>query len=132
MPLLLDPTIETDPFLMTFDEDGSVQPASNDKEEELRASVSIKLYHLNHFDLKERRRIDVCHVIREKVKDADMYYWHYAQDKGNVTAREGYHRVVRDLKKMISERAEYSAAARAILKMYRTPDRLWVDKLLTA
>jgi hypothetical protein len=131
-PLLLDPTVATDPLLLTFEEDGSAQPASNDKNEYLRADASIRLYHLNHHDLKERRRHEIFRVIHEKVTIADMFRWQYDQDKSNVSAREGYRNMVRDLKRMINEQAEYSAAARAALKRQRRPDRLWINDLLMA
>lgn len=132
IPLLLDPTVEIDTFLITFLEDGSAQPASDDPDEKIRAEASIRLYHLNHFDLKERRRLNICHVVHDKVKDADKFYWYYTKDKKDIAAREAYSGAIKDLKYMISAQAEYSAAARAILKLYRTPDRLWVDRLLTA
>lgn len=132
MPLLLDPTVETDPFLLTFVEDGSVQPASNNPDEKKRAEASIRLYHLNHFDLKERRRLEICHVVHDKVQAADMFCWYWDQNKDDVAAREGYRKVIKELKRMISEQAPYSSATRAILKIYRRPERPWVDDLLTA
>jgi len=132
VPLLLDPTVETDPFLITFVEDGSAQSASDDPVEKKRVEASIRLYHLNHYDVKERRRLNICHMLHDKVQTADKFYWYYDQNKTDIAAREGYRGAIKDLKYMISERAEYSAAARAILKLYRTPARRWVDDLLTA
>ena len=131
-PLLLDPTVPTDPLLLTFEEDGSPKAASSDKDIIKRVNASIRLYHLDHYDLNERRRHEIFRVIREKVTTADMFYWQYDKDKSDVSAREGYRNVVRDLKRMVNERAEYSAAARAALKIHRTPDRLWINDLLMA
>ena len=54
----------------------------------------------------------------------------YNENKANIAALQGYKRVMKEIKGMIREQAEYSAAARAMLKMYRTYP--WVEELLTA
>jgi uncharacterized protein (TIGR02646 family) len=131
MPLLLDPTVPTDPLLLTFNTDGSALPASKDKDERRRAEASIRLYHLNQVDLRERRKHEICRVIYEKVLDADLFYWQYDQDNSNIAAKQGLYKVIKELKRMIHERAEYSSTAREILKLYER-GRQWIYDLLTA
>jgi uncharacterized protein (TIGR02646 family) len=126
---LLDPTIATDPDLLTFDAAGRAMPASNDSIEQLRAETSIDLYNLNHTDLKEKRRVVVCRNVRNLLEEGDMFYAAYDRDKSNLLAREGYRRVVKKLKYMISERGEYSAAAKAMLRANRYYP--WVEVILT-
>ena len=131
-PLLLDPNIAADPLLITFDQDGTAYPASSNAFEKKRAEVSIRLYHLNHESIKERRRLEICRVVFEKVKIGDWHRRQYEQDENNISALQSYRDTVKELRKMISPQAEYSAAARAALKLLRKPERVWVDALLTA
>lgn len=131
-PSLLDPTIAADPLLITFDQDGAAYPASNDESENERAEVSIRLYHLNHEGIKEKRRLEIFRVVFEKVKIGDWYRIQYEQNKSDISALKSYRDTVKELRKMISPQAEYSAAARAALKLQRKPERIWIDALVTA
>lgn len=54
--MLLDPTDEDDPFLLTFDETGTAIPNSIAPKDIERVKVSIRLYHLDHTPLKEERQ----------------------------------------------------------------------------
>src|SRR6266702_8013350 len=132
-PKLLDPTVMTDPLLVTFDLEGTAQPARKQEEfpnEYERAKVSIELYHLNHTDLKERRQVLVCNQIELLIEEGDKYSWLLQKPENRVAARQGYEVVMKRLLSLIREDAIYSAAARAVLKTYR--DRIWVDEFLTA
>jgi uncharacterized protein (TIGR02646 family) len=134
-PLLLDPTEPDDPLLLTFDLDGTARPACDQQQcpqDYQRAVTSIELYHLNHTDLKKRRQFEVCYEVSELVKRVDKYLLKWQNDRSNIDARIIYVEATKKLKKMICERAEYSAAARAALKTFRKANRLWVDELLTA
>ncbi len=134
-PLLLDPTVAVDPPLLTFEPDGTARPARDEQKfpvEYLRAEVSIRLYHLNHTELKEKRQFDTCYKVKDLVKKADKYFRRWQKDRSNTDARSSYQEVMEDLAKMINERTEHSATARATLKTFRRADRVWVDELLTA
>ncbi len=133
--LLLDPTVADDPLLLTFDPDGTARPARDEQqcpEDFFRAAISIKLYHLNHTDLKKRRQFEVCYQIRELVEKIDRYLTRWQKDKGNTEALVISKDATKKLKNMIGEYAEYSVTARAALKTYRKSERPWVDDLLTA
>ncbi len=132
-PALLDPTEIDDPLLLTFETDGTAQPASDPKdcpEDFQRAKISIEHFHLNHTDLKERRQVRICNKIKQLVDAGDMYRYLLDKNKSDVAAIQGYKSVMKEISAMINERAEYSAAARAVLKTYR--NRPWVDALATA
>jgi len=132
-PLLLDPIVETDAFLLTIDSEGKVQSSSEDEHDIRRVKTSITHYNLDHYDLKERRRVNIYRVVENIVEEAEMFFWQREEDKNNIAAREGYLKAVGRLKKMINERAEYSSAARAALKAMRTPaNKIWIENLLMA
>jgi hypothetical protein len=139
MPLLLDPTVATDTMLLSFDDEGLAHPTRNQKRfprEYLRAEESIKIYHLNREWLKRRREVDVCNKVK---------YW-YAEAKNNwlleneaietnqddSQAHRAYQKAVEELCKLINERHEFSAAAKAILVRYRDNDNLWLVEVLDA
>ena len=131
-PELLNPVVASDPLLLTFDEDGTTRPAKNQAhypKEYKRAETSINVYHLNRAKLKNARRFYVCRVVAQLVKEGDEFLLLGAVEN-SVAARQGYNKVVERLSLMIDGQAQYSAAARAVLKMYR--NREWVDDLLTA
>ena len=132
-PVLLDPTEADDPQLLTFSTDGTAQPAckAEDRQEDYqRAHVSIQFYHLNHTDLKERRQVCICNKIEWLVDNGNMYRSFIEQNRLDIAAIQGYKQVVKGIREMIHESAEYSASARAILKIYRNWP--WVDALLAA
>ncbi len=134
-PLLLDPTIADDTYLLTFDPDGTAIP-TYDKEQSLedyrRAAMSIDLYHLNHTELKRRRQTAICFKVKQLVNVIDRYLTKWQNDRGNTDARSISTRATAQLKRMIDAQEEYSMAARAVLKTFRTSKRQWVDALLTA
>jgi len=130
-PLLLDPTVAVDIGLITFDPDGTAQPRWQlDQYPYLytRAEVSIFRYHLNHTNLKERRQITVCNEVTSLVEKGDYYFDEL--DDANQTAWHALNGVYENLIKMMSQTAEYSAAAKATLKVYR--NRPWVEAVLEA
>ena len=130
-PVLLDPTVRTDPGLLWFDEDGSAHPKhseSNATWPYRRARESIDIYHLNHSDLKEARQI-VCNTCRRKVGEGDAAWEDFSQ--GSTRAEEQFKKAVEDLGELMDENAEYSAAARATVMGLRGADRPWLDTVLT-
>jgi uncharacterized protein (TIGR02646 family) len=132
-PLLLDPTEADDPQLLTFNTDGTAQAAcmpKDDLEDYQRAQMSIECYHLNHTDLKERRQVCICNKMKQLVDEGNMYRSFLEKNRSDTAALQGYKRVVKGIREMIHESAEYSAAARAMLKIYRNWP--WIDTLCTA
>ncbi len=128
-PVLLDPTEETDPGLLWFDNDGIARPTSRDSDSWLhrRAKESIEIYHLNHVDLKEVRQ-SICYDCTQMVGDGDEAWKEYEQ--GSLVAQTKFRRTLRDLKKRLAYDAEYSAAARSTVMSLRNRDRPWLEALL--
>jgi uncharacterized protein (TIGR02646 family) len=135
-PILLDPTVPTDPRLLTFDIDGMAKPAKSENypDDHQRARDSIIIYHLNHPEIKERRQKDICNKVKQLVGEGDFYYdsWLLSQETDG-SAWKGYLEVLSKLLDMLHENSEYSAAAKATLKAYRNRKKhVWVRELLDA
>jgi hypothetical protein len=128
-PKLLDPLTFTDPGLLWFQPDGeAVSKYSEDTHPVyyLRSTCSIDLYHLNHTDLKEKRQ-ELCNFIERRVKEGDMFF--ARASTGDDTASHAWEGVLHDLNDFISLNAEYSASARAMIKIL-TSEHPWVDAVL--
>lgn len=116
-PLLLDPVCRDDPAHIWYDEDGQARPNPRLCSDESsypykRAQTSIKLYHLNHVDTIEGRKV-LCQFIRKSVEQANGFYDKYS--KGDMTAKASFRNTVSDLHDSLRGNAEYSAAARSTL-----------------
>lgn len=134
-PLLLDPTDVEDPPLLMFDPDGTARPAKKEKEfplEYRRAKTSIDLYHLNHTDLKKRRQLDIGYTIHKLVRKANVNRKKYEKDNSKVDAYSAYKEATKELKRMLHEEREYSAAARAVLRTHHTNLNAWIGPILSA
>ena len=129
-PVLLDPTVITDPGLLWFNDDGLARPTHSERHASWlhrRARESIDIYHLNHSDLKEARQT-VCNICRRKVQEGDEAWTEYR--RGSTRAEEQFKKAVEDLEELMAENAEYSAAARATVMGLRSVDRPWLDTVL--
>jgi hypothetical protein len=119
-PLLLDPISASDPPLLWFDPDGSAVPhprcGAEDSYLYSRARNSIRFYHLNQPDILERRQA-ICRELIRLVDQADLLYSSY--EDGDMTARAALASNLAALRNAISEKAEYSATARAMLMELR-------------
>jgi len=82
---------------------------------------------LDKEDFKERRQILANRV--EQLVDNGDYYLHRIE-QGDESARHSFNEVVKDLRAMMDEQAEYSMAVKEICRVHR--DRAWVDGLLSA
>lgn len=116
-PILLDPTVAADPGFLWFDETGQTTPHpvccdNVNGYAHKRATASISLYHLNHTDVVEQRKV-LCADIRRQVAEADRFFQKY--DAGDGTAREAFQNAVHALLGRLSPEAKYSATARAML-----------------
>lgn len=125
-PLLLNPCSADDPMLLDFNDDGRpVSRFPTQAERHLRAETSIRLYHLNHSDLVEHRRI-LAIELNEKIDAANLLYNHV--DAGDPAIKISYGNHLRDLKNAMAERAQLSVFARKIVSGRR--DLPWVEALL--
>jgi len=133
-PVLFDPTERGDPELLTFTRDGRPGSAVEDEKSDdyRRAKDSIRIYHLDHSRLvRERKRIYI--QVRNLVNEYQRY-----QEKWEVEKDRSAHKIakklMKDLGRMITPDAPYSATARAYLREYRKDDPkwAWIDRLLTA
>jgi uncharacterized protein (TIGR02646 family) len=117
-PMLLDPTKQGDPQLLTFVSDGQAVPASSDEEsiDYKRAAASIKIYHFNH-SIPKRKRRKIYSEVRRFMKSYQRLL--PALEDNNPVAIEGMKPVMLSLGKTVSPRTEYSSAARAYLELYR-------------
>src|SRR5262249_40696306 len=111
MPLLLDPTDALDVTLIAFSEDGSVGPADEAEAslDHRRALESIKRYHLNHPNIKERRAAKL-RCVRRWVEEGDRYLLRYVRNPADAASRDSARRRIGDIRAEVSERADYSAA----------------------
>lgn len=130
VPMLLDPTTALDPPLLTFDLNGAVRPAVSSEKSKLlhgRAHISIDVYHLDQVDLEEAR-LAICNHVEQTLKRADAAFREMMD--GGLTTKERIKAAVDELRKMISAKAEYSSAAKAVIRSYRSEDRPWINVVL--
>ena len=115
-PVLLDPCKAQDPILLDFRDNGepcAKYPTHSIKK--LRAEVSIKLYHLDHPGIVERRRIRAA-KIKSLIKQADRIY-----EKCDACSPDddlSFDEIVCNLADFMSEKSELSAFSRKMIKGY--------------
>jgi uncharacterized protein (TIGR02646 family) len=110
-PKLLDPTNLKDVALLTFDEDGNIAPAVKESDDPVgyaRALASIEIYHLREVQLREARRQKMDDV-RQRLRVAKQLPPKSPALRDEITL----------LALAIGPEAEYSAAARAMLRLLR-------------
>jgi uncharacterized protein (TIGR02646 family) len=132
-PYLLDPTDILDPGLLGFDQTGMVVPMysiEKNKRHHLRAAESIKIYNLN-LSKTIKRRNGLYRYIERKIADGDQFYERYLTDQTQDTdILQALRGIMDDLKDLLDEKAEFSAAAKAYLRGFRTSDREWLNMIL--
>jgi uncharacterized protein (TIGR02646 family) len=116
---LLDPTDDNDPKLLTFLPNGFPWPRKKDQVSKDRVTESIRLYHLDHHSLVNRRK-RIADEISEHVTNANAAS--SADDKTNFR----FYR--KEIIKRVRANAECSSAARVYLQAYRTHE--WVEEIL--
>ncbi len=127
--LLLDPCNRADVSLLWYAEDGRVVPRYDEKDIPLaykRADKSIELYNLNEVEIKEARRA-IYKKIKELVNDGDLYFDSFCS--GNVDADHAIGKIIANLDALITEKAEFSAYAKAIVEGFSQTGRLWMQGL---
>lgn len=124
-PLLLDPTIETDPDLLTFDHDGTVQPIFDTITdiEHIRAAVSIEIYGLNKIKFLKEGRKAKWDEINQAISDANDKYEEMVNTADNSNRfyqlhDEFFHIIEQCIKPKLLFSAQFSAVARTCLFSY--------------
>jgi uncharacterized protein (TIGR02646 family) len=120
-PLLLDPCCPSDPAFLWFDPDGRPAPnpslcGDDQSYTHRRAKESIRLFHLDHSDVVERRAV-LCNEIREEIAQAEKMLTRF--HNGDMTAKEAWNTSIAKLKERYADDAEYSATAHCILMELR-------------
>jgi hypothetical protein len=129
-PTLLDPSRAGDTTLLYFNDEGRTEPRASEQAHPVhwsRAEKSIELYHLNHKDVVEER-LGRFNTIKKLVNLANVCFdsWH----AGNSAARASYDLVVGMLREMLQEQAEFSAAARDMVRGFRDDRHPWIDGIV--
>lgn len=125
-PLLLNPCAADDPMLLDFNDDGRpVARYPDHATHNLRAKTSIRLYHLDHSDLVECRRV-LAIELNEKIDAANLLYARV--EDGDPGIKSSFSSHVRDLKNAMAERSQLSVFARKIVSGRR--EIPWIEALL--
>jgi uncharacterized protein (TIGR02646 family) len=108
-PILLDPCVEEDVKLLDFDDAGNPCPtALASIFEQERVKISIRLYHLDHSDLVEERKLLAINL-EDAISDADYYFRKFAS--GEKEALDRFQAKLEHIKSAKSVRAEFSLFA---------------------
>jgi hypothetical protein len=128
-PSLLDPTLASDPLLLYFSDDGQVVPrfAGADVPGERRANESVELYHLTHSALVDAR-IELLNQLRDLVRVGKALF--EAWKGGDPKSQIAFDATVAQIKHRMLDSAEYSAAAKDMLRGMREKCHPWIDSIL--
>jgi uncharacterized protein (TIGR02646 family) len=138
-PMLLDPTQAADPELLWFYIDGTPQPKFGEDEDKIkhkRATISIRLYHLDEERLEEKRR-DLYQQLSRLVTRGNEALDDAAQTKDAIVkarAKKRFADVVNEIRGVISDSAELSSVAKVFLLTFSTTGTVsqgrWIKQLL--
>lgn len=121
-PLLLDPTVASDPGLLYFIETGEAVPKFDEEKNQKaykRAKISIDLYHLNEKDIKDKRQL-ISNEIKKIIDDGNYYYLILNSNEGET----GFREILTKLIDYIKPESEYSAFAKTMLMGHC--DKEWI------
>jgi uncharacterized protein (TIGR02646 family) len=125
-PILLDPCNATDPGLLDFHSDGTGCSRFPDNPIfTRRVKESIRLYHLDHPDLTEQRRL-LARKLKRWIEAADREYPKVL--KGDKDAQQAFLGFVTEIGQHLDDHAELSVFARRIVTNYRT--KPWIESIL--
>ena len=113
--VLLDPTNEHDPALITFDSTGDVVPNTSNPQEITCVKVSESIYHLDHTPLKEER-VKVWNKCLRHIEEIDKIR---SQRVLSATDRARVGFLKNELKLMTLKSEELSAVAIACCEAYK-------------
>lgn len=127
-PLLLDPYKDDEPALIDFGDDGRPIPTYGKDEHanrHRRAEESIRLYHLDHQDLVDKR-VALAAKITSIVKTTIRQF--PKTEMGDPDIDSSFKENIRQLAELIRPESELSSFARRMLDGYR--DNGWVQGIL--
>ena len=109
--MLLDPCDEDDPILLTFSSNGKAIPnaiAILDPKDEIRVKTSIKLYHLDHKPLEEKREQlwDYCQRMIDRIRAISI-----VPEDISVRGRTEVKFLQKEIRKLTKKTEELSAVA---------------------
>lgn len=119
-PVLLDPCKVNDVKLLDFFVTGEPKSKYSDQIKKDRCEKSIKLYHLDHPSLIEKRKL-IALKIKEKVDEIKQFI----EENPGLEPSES---LQKDLQSFIKRESEYSAFARRVIMGYR--DLEWIEDLI--
>lgn len=138
-PMLLDPANASDPELLWFYIDGTPTPKFGKDEDEIkhkRATISIRLYHLDEERLEEKRR-DLYQQLSRLVTRGNEALDDAAQATNATVkgrAKKRFADVVNEIKDVISDSADLSSVAKVFLLTFSTSGTAeqgkWIKQLL--
>jgi uncharacterized protein (TIGR02646 family) len=125
--LLIDPCKAGDPGLLDFHDDGrpKAKHPETSRVRYLRATESIKAYHLDHPDLVEARR-QIALQISDWVSGANLAYDEL--DQGHQDKHEVFSKFAESIGRAIASDAPFSVFAKKIVKGYSHYS--WVEDIL--
>jgi len=127
-PILVDPCKSDEPGLIDFDDSGQPIPTYAEDEHKtrcLRAEASIRLYHLDHQDLVDRRKTLAASITR-KVRTAERLF--PKTELGDAAIDASFKEHVKSLAELVKPQSELSSFARRMLDGYRSI--AWVRGIL--
>ena len=125
-PMLLDPCKAADPGLLDFLSDGTPCPRFSDNPIVIRrVRESIRIYHLDHPELIEARRL-LALKLTKWIRRAHALYPQVLA--GNPDITRAFEDLVGDIGQSIDDRAELSVFARRIVSAHRA--KPWIEPIL--
>ncbi|MGL4609222.1 MAG: hypothetical protein ACRCYY_05980, partial [Trueperaceae bacterium] len=116
-PLLLDPTDDDDPNLLSFNMEGRAVPLPglNDVWMKHRVEYSIERYNLDFPALMDKRKV-VWQECWQRIEEYRNEYVKYSQSNGaNPVARQQIKEKMKAIREMVRSERELSAVARACI-----------------
>jgi 5-methylcytosine-specific restriction endonuclease McrA len=118
VPALLDPTVLTDITMLTFKPDGDADLAPSHKGDsvaEFRFELSRQYLHLNWPTFREER-VTLYNKIERTIDRGAKLAPYGPSGIHNMT--EAFHNILKDLRRLMDPKSEYSMAARAYIESF--------------
>jgi uncharacterized protein (TIGR02646 family) len=126
-PILLDPCNAADVGLLDFRADGSPCPKfPNDPIVVMRVNETVKIYHLDHPELVEQRRL-LATRLQAWIKRADSLYQR-VEANCDPQFRRAFEGFVENIAQALTDHSELSVFARRVVTFHRA--KPWIDPIL--
>lgn len=111
LPLFLDPLVEEDTLLLSFNDDGSPCPEIDLEADDIdRVDFTIEKYFLDETTLNTRRK-----VVWDTARSLYNEYLNFAKNRRSVAARQDAKAKLNELKSLMLPTKEFSTVAKASL-----------------